>query len=71
MHFKLLLILYLSLSVIAKSDNFCRVLALGNLNFLDLYVIWLNWLEGGGDRGAYHAGAFNQFVEKLDPKEVA
>jgi predicted acylesterase/phospholipase RssA len=28
-------------------------------------------LEGGGDRGAYHAGAFRQFVNALPAEEVA
>jgi len=27
-------------------------------------------MEGGGDKGAYEAGALKAFVEKLDPKEV-
>jgi predicted acylesterase/phospholipase RssA len=28
-------------------------------------------LEAGGDRGAYHAGAFRQFVNSLPADEVA
>lgn len=28
-------------------------------------------LEGGGDRGIYHAGAFDQLVELLPAGEVA
>lgn len=28
-------------------------------------------LEGGGDRGAYHAGAFNEMVKMMPAEEVA
>ena len=37
------------------TDDKCRVLV----------------LEGGGDRGAYHGGAFETLVEMLPPNEVA
>ena len=37
-----------------QANDKCRVLA----------------LEGGGDRGAYHAGAFDALVELLPPNEV-
>lgn len=42
MNKKLLILLTFCIITIVKSDEFCRVLV----------------LEGGGDRGAYHAGAF-------------
>ncbi len=41
--------------VSVKSDDKCRILV----------------LEGGGDRGAYHAGAFHELVNNLPSEEVA
>jgi len=50
---KIVLVLFLSLVAIsAKPDGKCRALA----------------LEGGGDRGAYHAGAMAKMYDLL-PKE--
>lgn len=49
---KIVLVIFLSLVVINAADGKCRALA----------------LEGGGDRGAYHAGAMSKMYDLL-PKE--
>jgi predicted acylesterase/phospholipase RssA len=49
------LLLWLTLDSFCLDPSKCRVLV----------------LEGGGDRGAYHSGAFHQFVHSLPPDEVA